>query len=172
MGELIKGEVAGVPYVVRSPTNRAPDAPIVMVWHLADAPRSAQAMAAAVPLEVVDAWRIYPTMPLCGDRLPPGGVKEIMRRGGEDAVRQLYDPMHSGGAKEMPLVLNGLREKFGLTSDRLAVVGGSSGAAVAQTVLAESGLTFRRRVADRAGGEVERSGRRHEQTIRRDVPVG
>jgi hypothetical protein len=46
----------GVPYLV-APASRA-DAPVVIAWHLLDAPRTETAMAAALPLAGLDAWKI------------------------------------------------------------------------------------------------------------------
>jgi hypothetical protein len=37
-------------------------------WHLMDAPRSEAAMAAAVPLDGLDAWRVYFGLPDTGAR--------------------------------------------------------------------------------------------------------
>jgi hypothetical protein len=52
----------------------------VVAWHLLDSPRTEAALAAAVPLAGLDAWRIYFGLPLSGARLPEGGYPELQRR--------------------------------------------------------------------------------------------
>ena len=88
---MITGEAAGVPFVALEPAGGArPDAPVVVAWHLLDAPRTERAFAAALPLDGLDAWRFYLGLPKTGARLPAGGLDEVMRLGYEDAVRHLH----------------------------------------------------------------------------------
>ncbi len=47
----------------------------MIAWHLMDPPRTAAAFAAALPLQGLDAWRVYLELPLCGSRLPAGGPR-------------------------------------------------------------------------------------------------
>lgn len=70
----LKGEVAGVPYVALPPEQAVERAPMVVAWHLASPPRSETAMAAALPLRGLQAWRLYLGLPLLGRRLPGGGL--------------------------------------------------------------------------------------------------
>jgi hypothetical protein len=64
---MIAGVAAGVPYVALPPAGGArPDAPVVVAWHLLDAPRTEAAFAAAVPLTGLDAWKIYFGLPMSG----------------------------------------------------------------------------------------------------------
>jgi len=53
------GVAAGVPYVAHRPAGALQRAPLVVVLHLMDPPRSEVAMAAALPLAGVPAWRAY-----------------------------------------------------------------------------------------------------------------
>jgi len=141
MPDLVHGTAAEVPYVLRPPASGSASAPLVIVWHLGDPPRSAAAMAAAIPLAgVVEAWRLYLTLPLAGDRSPPGGMAEVMRRAAEDAVLQLFSPIQAQAVRELPAVLDEVRRDHALTAGRIALVGGSMGGAVAQAVLAELDL--------------------------------
>ncbi|GLZ47289.1 hypothetical protein Acsp06_34740 [Actinomycetospora sp. NBRC 106375] len=55
-----------MPYVLRAPAGRRTDAPVVVGWHLMDAPRSEAAFAAVLPLDGLDAWRIYLGLPEMG----------------------------------------------------------------------------------------------------------
>jgi hypothetical protein len=135
--QRVIGTAAGVPFIAVPPTTRRPDAPVVAIWHLLDPPSTEAAMAAALPLVGVNAWRIYLGLPLTGARLPEGGFDELMRRGYEDAVRLLHGPIVTGGAEEFPAAYAELAERFGFGEGPLAVVGGSAGAGVAGLVLVE-----------------------------------
>lgn len=133
----ITGEAAGVPFIAFPPTGtELSTAPIVLAWHMMDAPRTEAAFAAALPLGGLDAWRIYLGLPLCGTRMPAGGPEEIMRLGMEDAVLNLYQPIIAGAADEAPAALAALQKRFGLRSSRIGLMGGSAGAVVVQSVLA------------------------------------
>jgi len=65
MAERI-GVAAGVPYIAFEPETNAEQEHLVVVLHLMDPPRSERAMAAAVPLGDVDAWRVYLALPMTG----------------------------------------------------------------------------------------------------------
>ena len=125
---------AGVPFVAVPPTHDRPDAPVVVAWHLMDPPSTETAMAAALPLTGLDAWRIYLGLPETGARGP--GAEESMRRGYEDAVVNMFGPISDRAAAEFPAAYAALRARFGLDGP-LAVVGGSLGSAVAQLVAIE-----------------------------------
>lgn len=134
------GEAAGVPFLILPPASGRADAPLVVGWHLFDPPRTESAFAAAMPLDGLDAWRIYLGLPLCGARKPAGGDEELMRLGFEDAVRNLYAPVQDQAVAEFEPALEAVRQQFGLTGDRIGLLGGSAGAAAALGVLAETRL--------------------------------
>ena len=141
---MITGTAAGVPFLARPPQGGArPDAPVVVAWHLLDAPRTAAAFAAAVPLAGLDAWRVYLGLPLTGDRLPEGGLDELRRRSFADPVEQLYRHVVGGAVAEFPAAFAELRSRLGIDPGPVGVLGGSMGGLVAQTVLADSGLDVR-----------------------------
>ncbi len=132
----IRGTAAGVPYLLR-PGRRDS---LAVVWHMGDPPRSAAAMAAAIPLHGLDVARLYLTLPMFAERLPPGGKEEAMRLGMEDPVLKFYDPIRRQAAAELPAVLDAVRLAHGVRADRIALVGGSMGGATAMTALAELDL--------------------------------
>ena len=134
------GVAAGVPFVASPPPSGRADAPVVVAWPLLDAPRTEQALAAALPLAGLDAWRVYLGLPLSGSRLPAGGPDEVMRLAYEDAVLKLHGPVATQAAAEFPAAYAALRDRLGLGAGPLGLVGGSIGAAVAQLVIAEAGL--------------------------------
>lgn len=136
----ISGEAAGVPYVAIPPPEDRDGAPLVVAWHLMDPPRSEAAMAAALPLTGVDAWRVYLGLPMFGARAPAGGPEEIMRLGAEDYVLNLFGPVVEQAAGEAPSVVDALRQQLPVNNGPIGIVGGSAGGAIALLVLAESEL--------------------------------
>jgi dienelactone hydrolase len=137
--EPVSGVAAGVPYVALPPVGRQDGegpAPLVIAWHLNDPPRSAAAMAAALPLAGVRAWRVYLDLPMHGRRQLPGGLAEFMRLGYADAVLQAFEPQVSQAVAEFPAVLAGLRACLPLSDGGIGLVGASIGALPAQLVMA------------------------------------
>jgi hypothetical protein len=82
-GAAVSGVAAGVPYVARPPAgcDESEPASLIIAWHLNDPPRSAAAMAAALPLAAAAAWRVYLDLPMHGSRQLPGGLEEFMALG-------------------------------------------------------------------------------------------
>jgi pimeloyl-ACP methyl ester carboxylesterase len=133
----LRGEAAGVPFVVLPPSQGDRDqSPTVIIWHMHDPPRSETAMAAALPLQGVDAFRVYLGVPLSGTRLPAGGLDAFFALGFEDAVLKLYGPAVRQAVDEFPRALASLRGDHGLAEGRVAVIGASIGAMIALDVLA------------------------------------
>jgi pimeloyl-ACP methyl ester carboxylesterase len=123
--------------------GHAPTQPVVLGWHLLDAPRTETALAAALPLEGLDGWRVYLGLPMSGSRLPAGGVAELMRLGSEDALLLIHKPVVDGAVAEFGPALAELRDRLGLGSGPVGLLGGSIGAAVALQVLATTDLDVR-----------------------------
>lgn len=137
--ETIRGTAAGVPFTALPPTVTVQDpVPLVVTWHMMDAPCTDSAFAAALPMTGVPAWRVHLGLPLCGARMPEGGrdaIVELVRR---DAVMAYLDPIIGQAAEEFPAALAQLREQFPVSSGALGVVGGSAGGAVALEILARA----------------------------------
>ena len=133
---MIRGTAAGVPFLARPPEHPTGDSPLLVGWHLMDPPRSEAAMAAAVPMAAVPAWRVYLGLPEFGERAPAGGQREITRRAAEDYVLKLIDPIVSAASAEFPAALHALRSELG-AGGPLGLFGGSAGGAVALQVLTE-----------------------------------
>jgi pimeloyl-ACP methyl ester carboxylesterase len=125
---------AGVPFVAAPPQHPRPDAPVVVAWHLLDAPRTETAFAAALPLAGLDAWRIHLGLPLCGSRSP--GPDALMALAAQDAVRLVWGPIAEQATAEFGPALGALREQLDLGNGPVSLVGGSLGAAVALSVRA------------------------------------
>ena len=134
------GIAVEVPYVALPPANRRNDedaAPLIVAWHLNDPPRSAAAMASALPLAGVAAWRVYLDLPMHGRRQLPGGLDEFMQLGYEDAVLNAFEPQVTQAVAEFPAVLAELRARLPLTDGPIGLVGASIGTLPAQLVIAE-----------------------------------
>jgi pimeloyl-ACP methyl ester carboxylesterase len=144
---MISGVAAGVPYVALPPAGpgdaheagpgdgREP-APLIVAWHLNDPPRSAAAMAAALPLAAVAAWRVYLDLPMHGRRQLPGGLEEFMALGYQDAVMRAFEPQVTQAVDEFPEVLAALRAELPIADGPIGVAGASIGALPAQLVMA------------------------------------
>ena len=139
-GTALSGLAADVPYVALPPAGRRDSdepAPLIVAWHLNDPPRSAAAMAAALPLAGVAAWRVYLDLPMHGRRQLPGGLDEFMQLGYKDAVLKAFEPQVTQAVAEFPAVLAELRARLPLTDGPIGLVGASIGTLPAQLVIAE-----------------------------------
>ena len=137
------GVAAGVPYVAHRPAGAPQAAPLVVVLHLMDPPRSEAAMAAALPLAGVPAWRAYLGLPMCGARTQPGGQEQVMRMEYEDALLKLHGPVVEQAAQELPGAIAALRQQLPGALGPLALVGGSAGAAALLLAMAEGPVSPR-----------------------------
>lgn len=134
-------ELAGVPIVVRPPTNSSLPAPLIILWHGFGIPNSEEMLAETLPLEGVQAWKAYLGLPLFGLRLPPGGIEEIMRRQLEDYVMQLLLPVIEQAMQELPNVVQALQARFDINEQAgIGLFGFSAGGLAALLTLAESNL--------------------------------
>lgn len=111
-------------------------APLVVVWHMLDAPCSAEAMAAALPLAGTAAWRVFVDLPLHGARTPDD-IAAVMGEAVTDPLLKLHVPIVDEAVREFPRLVAALRAELAATGP-LGLVGGSLGGAVALTVLAET----------------------------------
>lgn len=136
----ITGVAAGVPYTALPPAQPSPDAPLVVSWHLMDPPRTDAAMAAALPMEALPAWRVYFGLPMFGRRALPGGAEELFALAAADAVLNVYEPVLSQAAAEAPDAIEAVQADLGIGEGPLGLLGGSAGAIVAMEVAVTSGL--------------------------------
>jgi dienelactone hydrolase len=132
----LDGVAANVPYVALPAAQRS-GAPLIVGWHLNDPPRSAAAMAAALPLNGVPAWRVYLDLPMHGRRQLPGGLDEFMQLGYEDAVLKAFEPEVTKAVAEFPAVLAELRTQLDVGDGPIGLIGASVGALPPQLLIAE-----------------------------------
>jgi len=136
---VVAGEAAGVPYAAMPPgaEGEPGSAPLIVGWHLNDPPRSAAALAAALPLAGVPAWRVFLDLPMHGRRQLPGGLQEFMQLGYADAVLEAFEPQVSQAVAEFPAVLADLRARLPVADGPIGLLGASIGALPAQLVMAD-----------------------------------
>jgi pimeloyl-ACP methyl ester carboxylesterase len=134
--ETITGTAAGVPYTALPPDGvTGGPAPLIVTWHMLDAPRTDAAFAAALPMTGVPAWRVHLGMPMCGARMVDGRVDAVVGLAREDALLAFLAPFVRRAADEFPAALAALREQLPVGDGPVGVLGGSLGGAVALEVL-------------------------------------
>lgn len=136
--EPIIGTAAGVPYTALAPRDVDTPAPLLIAWHMLDAPRSDAAFAAALPMVGVPAWRVFLGMPLCGARMVDGSMDAGLELVQRDSLRAYTDMMVRGAADEFPAALAALRTQLPVDDGPISLLGGSLGGAVALLTLARS----------------------------------
>lgn len=136
------GVAAGVPYVALRPA-RGRRAPLVVAWHQLDPPRTGQAMAAALPLARLAAWRVYLGLPITGARTPASGQNEFARLGAQDVAGEPAGAVVEQAFAEFPAAVTALRRKLPLDDGPIGLLGEGVGAAVALLALAESEVPVR-----------------------------
>lgn len=137
----VTGTVAGVPFLALPPAAATEGpAPLVVGLHAFEPPRSQAALAGAIPMAPLPAWRIHLGLPQFGARLPEGGVAEINRRGEQDYLLELFGPVVEEAAAELPRVTDELRAVFPVADTPVGLVGVGAGATAALLALAETRL--------------------------------
>lgn len=152
MESPITGTAAGVPFTALppaspsrnspSPTSSSPaadgSAPVIVTWHMLDAPRSDAAFAAALPMNGLPAWRVHLGMPMCGARMVDGSMDAGLELVREDPLMSYLYPFVRQAYEEFPAALESIRARLPIDDGPIGVLGGSLGGAVALRVLAES----------------------------------
>jgi dienelactone hydrolase len=136
----LSGVAAGVPCLALPPAGDTRRAPLVVAWGGLGPPGSEQAMAAALPLARLPAWRAY--LPLLAAGVPTGGPEELLRPGAEAQLLGA-DARLEQEVAGFPAVVAALRAGLAVDEGPLGLVGGSLGAAVALLALAEGRVPVR-----------------------------
>jgi pimeloyl-ACP methyl ester carboxylesterase len=137
--ETITGTAAGVPFTALPPAGSIDGpAPLIVTWHMLDAPRTDAAFAAALPMTGLPAWRVHLGMPMCGARMVNGRVDAVLELAREDALLALLAPFIQQAADEFPAALTALRDQLPVDDEPVSVLGASLGGAVALQVLTAS----------------------------------
>lgn len=134
--DAITGTAAGVPFTALPPSGTGDDrAPLIVTWHMLDAPRTDAAFAAALPMAGVPAWRVHLGMPLCGPRMVEGRLDRHVELAREDILLAYLGPMVRQAVEEFPAALDELRRQLPVDDQPIGILGASLGGAVALQVL-------------------------------------
>ncbi|WP_414943597.1 alpha/beta hydrolase family protein [Amycolatopsis sp. cmx-11-32] len=137
MNSPITGTAAGVPFTALPPDGDE-NTPLIVTWHMLDAPRSDAAFAAALPMHGLPAWRVHLGMPMCGARMVDGSMDAGLALMREDVLMSLLHPFVRQATEEFPAALASLRAQLPVDDGPIGVLGGSLGGAVALRVLADT----------------------------------
>jgi dienelactone hydrolase len=135
----ITGTAAGVPFTALPPVEDGP-APLIVTWHMLDAPRSNAAFAAALPMNDLPAWRVHLGMPMCGPRMVDGSTDAIVELFRTDPLMSFLYPFTRQAAEEFPAALESIRAQLPVDDGPIGVLGGSLGGAVALRILADTAI--------------------------------
>jgi dienelactone hydrolase len=142
--ETITGSAAGVPFTALPPADAVDGpAPLIVTWHMLDAPRTDAAFAAALPMSGVPAWRVHLGMPMCGARMVDGRLDAAIELARQDALLAFLAPFTRQAADEFPAALAALRDQLPVDDEPVGVLGASLGGAVALQVLTASEVPIR-----------------------------
>ncbi|MFB7087106.1 alpha/beta hydrolase family protein [Streptomyces sp. NPDC056296] len=136
----ITGTAAGVPFTALPPAHDDGAAPLIVTWHMLDAPRSDAAFAAALPMHGLPAWRVHLGMPMCGARMVDGSMDAGLALMREDVLMSYLHPFVRQAAEEFPDALASVRAQLPVDDGPIGVLGGSLGGAVALRILADTGI--------------------------------
>ena len=142
---VIETTLAGVPALLRVPakTVRSP----IVLWHGFGPPAGERALMQALPLDEVAAIKVYLGLPLFGRRLEGGNTDALVRRQTADVGLQVFEPVVLGAARELPAVLDALRESGCLgRGERIGLFGFSAGGAAVLYALAEHAVAVDRAI--------------------------
>ncbi|MFC9438475.1 alpha/beta hydrolase family protein [Nocardia sp. NPDC057030] len=139
MQSPITGTAAGVPFTALAPAGGGP-APLIITWHMLDAPRTDAAFAAALPMHDVPAWRVHLGMPMCGARMVDGSTDAVVELAAKDPLMLYLAPFVRQATEEFPAALASIREQLPVADGPIGVLGASLGGAVALRVLAETDI--------------------------------
>jgi pimeloyl-ACP methyl ester carboxylesterase len=137
MRSPITGTGAGVPFTALPPASDDP-APLIVTWHMLDAPRSDAAFAAALPMRDLPAWRVHLGMPMCGARMVGGSMDAGLALIREDVLMSAMYPFIRQATEEFPAALASIRAQLPVDDGPIGVLGGSLGGAVALRILADT----------------------------------
>jgi hypothetical protein len=137
MHSPITGTAAGVPFTALPPSVDG-TAPLIVTWHMLDAPRSDAAFAAALPMNDLPAWRVHLGMPMCGARMVNGSMDAGLELIREDVLMSFLHAFVKQATEEFPAALASIRAQLPVDDGPIGVLGGSLGGAVALRILADT----------------------------------
>ena len=105
--------------------------PPVILYHGFGAPSDKMALMNALPLDDVPAIKVYVDLPLFGDRMPDGGLRELAQRQRQDYALEVFAPAVLGAVNEHNQLVTSLAEYLNVAPfKKTSVFGFSAGGAV------------------------------------------
>src|SRR3712207_7815123 len=101
MHSPVTGTAAGVPFTALPPADGGP-APLIVTWHMLDAPRSDAAFAAALPMNDLPAWRAHLGLAMCGAGMDDGSPDALVAPFRTDDLVSFLYPVVRQAAGEFP----------------------------------------------------------------------
>lgn len=142
--EPVVGTAAGAPFTALPPTGASGrDVPLIVTWHMLDAPRTDTAFAAALPMNGLPAWRVHLGMPMCGARMVDGRVDAALALAREDPLLAFLVPIARQAVAELPAALAELRDQLPVDDGPVSILGASLGGSVALQVLTADQVAVR-----------------------------
>ena len=139
-----KIEAAGVPGVLAAPAGIDHEAPLLVLWHGFGPPPEAEGLAERLPLNGLDAYRVYLDLPLFGGRQPEDAPRELGERQAEDYLGRLLWPVVERATGELPTVIEALKEQLDAGFGRgIGLFGHSAGGLAALHAVAEGVVPVR-----------------------------
>ncbi|MFF5261910.1 alpha/beta hydrolase [Actinomadura viridis] len=140
-GRPVSGTAAGTAYLALPPTavDARPAGPtrLVLAWPGFDPPRTATALATAVPLTGVPTWRVYLDLPT-PEGVPAGGLDSAALLDGPGVAA--YAAAVERAVDDLPAVLADLRRDLDLEEGPVGLAGFSAGASVALLAMARGAV--------------------------------
>jgi len=112
--EVIVEEVtlAGVPALIRRPSQMAAGTAPVLLWHGIGPPGDAKTLMDTFPLDDLKTVKVYLDLPMFGARLPSAGKPELRRRIAEDYPGSIFGPVIIKALQELPSVLDIIAKRW------------------------------------------------------------
>jgi pimeloyl-ACP methyl ester carboxylesterase len=123
--------------------RRTATAPLIVTWHMLDAPRTDAAFAAALPMNELPAWRVHLGMPMCGARMVDGRLDAALELVRKDALLAFLAPIARQAVAEFPAALAALRDQLPVDEEPVSILGASLGGSVALQVLRSGEIPVR-----------------------------
>jgi predicted esterase len=106
--------IGKIPVLVSRPPAVDARTRLVLLYHGFGEPASPKELAQALPLADSNVVAAYVNLPLVADRMPEGGVQELMRIQRVDFVNGLFYRSIAGAVQEMPSLVSELGTRFGI----------------------------------------------------------
>jgi predicted esterase len=160
--------IGDVPILVSRPATIDARTRVVLLYHGFGAPASPRDLEKAVPLSGSNIIAAYVNMPLVADRLPAGGVDELMRIQRTDFVNGLFYRSIAGAVAEMPSIVNALGKRYQVdTTKGIGLFGFSAGGSAVLLAMIDSEIPIAAAVVVNAPFSIQQNVKSWERALKR-----